>query len=102
MRGYRLFEDNTSVAIEWRIKGFRIRTFLALFVFVGAFLGAGLLLYSPWAGIPVILVTFTLAFAFATYTYRTDPHLVLSEGTMLRLILRGVRSRFSTNYSDQN
>ena len=71
-------------------------------MFVGAFLGAGLLLYSPWAGIPVILVTFTLAFAFATYTYRTDPHLVLSEGTMLRLILRGVRSRFSTNYSDQN
>lgn len=98
MRGYRLFPDNTSVAIEWRIKGFRVRTFLALFVFVGAFLGAGLLLYSPWAGVPVIVVTFALAFAFATYTYRTDPHLVLSEGTMLKLIARGVRERFSSNY----
>lgn len=102
MRGYRMFPDTTSVAIEWRIKGFRVRTFLALFVFVGAFLGAGLLLYSPWAGIPVFLVTLTLAFAFATYTYRTDPNLVLSEGTMLRLIFRGVRERFSTNYRDSH
>lgn len=102
MRGYRLFPDNSSVAIEWRIKGFRIRTMLALWVFAGGFLGGVLFVVSTWAGAAVILLTAIVAFLFATYTYRVDPELVLSEGTMLRLLWRSVRERFSTNDSRSN
>ncbi len=102
MRGYRLFPDNSNVAIEWRIKGFRIRTMLALWVFAGGFLGGVLFVVSAWAGAVVMLITAACAFLFAAYTYRVDPELVLSEGTMLRLLWRGVRRRFSNNDSHRD
>lgn len=102
MRGYRLFPDNSNVAIEWRIKGFRIRTMLAMWVFAGGFLGAVLFVVSTWAGAAGLLVTAIGAFTFAAYTYRVDPELVLSEGTMLRLLWRGVRQRFTTNETQRN
>jgi hypothetical protein len=65
-----MFTNVTSVAFEWRIKGFRIRVLLFLFALLGL---------------------------FATYVYRVDPDLVLGEITLIKLLINGLRHRYRTN-----
>lgn len=97
MRGYRLFPNNSSVAAEWRPLGFRVRTFHVLFTVVGLMIGGGIVAANLYVGLSVMFVIALLSGLFATYIYRTDPKLVLSEVTMLTLLFSGVRHRFRTN-----
>lgn len=97
MRSYRMFTNVTSVAFEWRIKGFRIRVLLFLFALLGLVGGTVLLPVSAVAGAAVWVVTLILSFAFATYVYRVDPDLVLGEITLIKLLINGLRHRYRTN-----
>ena len=96
MRGYRLFPDISSVAVEWRLGGFRVRTMLVLAAFAGFFTGAITLLISPWIGVPIIVVTALLVFGAAVYIYHNDPNLVLGEVTLLSLLWNGSRNRYKS------
>lgn len=102
MRGYRLFPDISSVAVEWRIAGFRVRTILVLTTFVGIFLGAVGFVVSIWLGVSVLALTALLVFSFAVYIYHNDPDLVLGEVTMLSLLWKGSRRRYISNETKED
>ena len=102
MRGYRLFPDISSVAVEWRIGGFRIRTMLILFTFAGAFAGGAALLASAWVGVPIIALTAFASFCAAVYIYKNDPNLVLGELTLISVLLNGTRNRYISNETKED
>jgi hypothetical protein len=97
VRGYRLFADVSSVAVEWRVLGFRLRTLLVLWVFFWIFVGGAVTMWSGLAGTAILLGAAALAFMFVVYVNRNDPELVLRETTMLRLLWSGNRHRIRTN-----
>lgn len=92
----------TSVAVEWRIAGFRIRTFHALFVFIGGFIGAAAIALNAWAGVSLLAIVGLIAFGFAVYVYRNDPELVVSETTLASLLWKGSRNRYSNNENQED
>lgn len=102
MRGYRLFNDISSIDVEWRIQGFRIRTVIALWVFIGCFIGGTLVLASAWAGVSVIVFVLLVAITATVYTYRNDPNLVLGEMTMMSLLWKGSRHCHVTNETTED
>lgn len=102
MRGFRLFDDISDISVEWRIQGFRIRTLLALWVFIGGFIGGTLILVSAWLGGAVLAFVIAVAAMFAVYTYRNDPDLVLGEITMVSLLWKGSRNRYTNNETEED
>lgn len=103
MRGFRLFpQKTTSVAVEWRIGGFRVRTFHALFVFIGGFVGASLFVVSVWPALVVLATVGLIALGFAAYVYRNDPELVLGEMTLATLLWKGAKQRYSNNETQED
>lgn len=97
MRTFRLWPDRTSVAVEWRWQGFRIRT-LSFLWFVGCLIVGGVMLrlWIP-AGVFVLVAGGFLLLFFMGYVYRNDPKLHIREATMLRLIRTGSKHRQWTN-----
>lgn len=102
MRGYRLFNDISSIDVEWRIQGFRIRTVIVLWVFFGSLTGGALLLASPWIGGFVIGLALFVAVTAAVYMYRNDPNLVLGEITLISLLWKGARRCHVTNETTED
>lgn len=102
MRGYRLFPDISSVAVEWRIAGFRVRTMLVLTAFVGFLVGAMNLLVSAWLGVAILALTALIVLTLATYIYRNDPDLVLGEVTLFTLLWKGTRRRYTSNETKED
>lgn len=91
----------TSIAVEWRVMGFRVRTAHALFVFVGGFASAGMFALNSWLGLVSLLLTGLVALAVAGYIYRNDRELVLGEMTLLSLLWNGTRKRYSNNEAQE-
>lgn len=92
----------TSVAVEWRVMGFRIRTIQALIVFIGGFVGAALFALNAWVGLFVLLLVSAVALALSAYIYRNDPELVLGEITLVRLLWNGTRNRYTNNETQED
>lgn len=97
MRGFRLFPDVSSVAVEWRLLGFRLRTLGVLWCFFWVFTGSALLLVSTALGLTVIASGLLAALFVVGYTNRYDPELVMRETTVLKLLWSSTRNRLRTN-----
>lgn len=97
MRGYRMFSNVSSVAVEWRILGLRLRVLVVLWAFFWGILGGTLLLVSLPLGVSSMVFGLVTVLMFAGYTSRVDPDFVMRETTLLRMLWVGTKNRFRTN-----
>lgn len=97
MRSFRLWPNRTSVPVQWRVQGFRIRSMTFLWFISFIVLSAVSFRLTVVLGIIFLLLGIIPAALFTAYVYRHDPDLRLREITLLRNIWRGSRKPIWTN-----
>lgn len=97
MRSFRLWTNRTSVAVQWRVKGFKVRTMTFLWFVSSLALAAAGTRIALAVTVALLLVAVIPPTVFTVYVYRNDPHLRIREITMLRNMWRGSKRPTWTN-----